>query len=546
MLLPAAARRGLLLLVVLVEGVRAQFPRECAGLEVLQSGQCCPALTAEPGDRCGSSLGRGSCADLRADPAPHGPQYPHDGEDDRERWPLRFFNRTCRCAANYQGYKCGQCRFGWAGADCQQPVLRVRRDVLSLSTSQRARLVRALHLAKTTPHPDMVVATRHYADILGSDGRSPQFDNVSIYNLFVWTHYYSVSRTYLGDGRSFGGVDFSHEGPAFLTWHRFHLLCAIKFSIRLNFTDPLFTLPYWNFATGSNTCDVCTDDLMGARSNFDSVLISPNSVFSEWRNLCESIEDYNTLGTICNGTEGGPIQRNPGGNVARPAVQRLPSPEDVAQCLDVSPYDTPPFFSNSSDSFRNTVEGKYYDPAVRSLHNLAHLFLNGTGGQTHLSPNDPIFVLLHTFTDAIFDEWLKRSQADASVFPFENAPIGHNRGYNIVPFWPPITNAEMFKPAAENFGYTYEVQWPSKFTLNVFILPLGKQKVSIESIALSAGLAPSIDGLKLILNKVCVEEEQLGGLELFKIHSTCAIHSLPYSLEHPRASAQENKDDPYF
>lgn len=57
-----------------------------------------------------------------------------------------------------------------------------------------------------------------------------------------------------------------------------------------------------------------------------------------------------------------------------------------------------------------------YDPVVRSLHNLAHLFLNGTGGQTHLSPNDPIFVLLHTFTDAIFDEWLSRHQPGTSVY----------------------------------------------------------------------------------------------------------------------------------
>ena len=56
-----------------------------------------------------------------------------------------------------------------------------------------------------------------------------------------------------------------------------------------------------------------------------------------------------------------------------------------------------------------------YDPAVRSLHNLAHLFLNGTGGQTHLSPNDPIFVLLHTFTDAVFDEWLRRYNAGETL-----------------------------------------------------------------------------------------------------------------------------------
>lgn len=74
--------------------------------------------------------------------------------------------------------------------------------------------------------------------------------------------------------------------------------------------DPTFALPYWNFAIGGNECDICTDDLMGARSSFETSSISPNSVFSQWRVICESVNDYDTLGTICNSKNSGRITHN--------------------------------------------------------------------------------------------------------------------------------------------------------------------------------------------------------------------------------------------
>ncbi|KAL2079009.1 hypothetical protein ACEWY4_024753 [Coilia grayii] len=453
--------------------VGAQFPRSCVTPEALRSAQCCPSPTAAV-DPCGASAGRGQCVSISADSRPHGPQYPHDGRDDRERWPVRFFNRTCRCFGNFTGFDCGKCKHGLSGPNCDQPVAVVRRNVMQFNADERRAFLNAMDQAKRTVHPDIVIATRRFAEVFGPDGNTMQFENITIYNYFVWSHYYSVSKTFLGAGQaSFGGVDFSHEGPGFVTWHRYHLI-QLERDMQDMLQDPSFALPYWNFAIGGNTCDICTDDLLGARSSFDMNSISSNSIFAQWRVICESVEDYDTLGTICNNTESSPIRRNPAGNVARPMVQRLPEPQDVLDCLEVNTFDTPPFYSTSSESFRNSIEGYShpqgpYDPMVRSLHNLAHLFLNGTGGQTHLSPNDPIFVLLHTFTDAIFDEWLRR-HPESAVYPVENAPIGHNRGYNMVPFWPPVTNAEMFVTAPDNLGYSYDVTWPaSPLTLTEII-----------------------------------------------------------------------------
>lgn len=112
-------------LLLLLEAINAQFPRQCATVDVLIQGECCPDLSPEviPGsDRCGSSSGRGQCVQVIADSRPHGPQYMHDGRDDREQWPLRFFNRTCQCNRNFYGYNCGSCQPGWTGPTCDQKI----------------------------------------------------------------------------------------------------------------------------------------------------------------------------------------------------------------------------------------------------------------------------------------------------------------------------------------------------------------------------------------------------------------------------------------
>lgn len=124
---PTPLSLGYTFLVLLsLQQAWAQFPRECTTTEALRNGECCPDLSplSGPGsDRCGFSSGRGRCEVVIADSRPHSPQYPHDGRDDREGWPTRFFNRTCRCNGNFSGHNCGTCRPGWGGAACDQSVL---------------------------------------------------------------------------------------------------------------------------------------------------------------------------------------------------------------------------------------------------------------------------------------------------------------------------------------------------------------------------------------------------------------------------------------
>ncbi|XP_023688036.2 tyrosinase-like [Paramormyrops kingsleyae] len=479
-----------------------QFPRPCATTEVLRTKQCCPVWDGD-GSACGVLSGRGSCQDVVVSDLPNGPQYPFSGIDDRESWPSVFYNRTCTCTGNYMGFDCGRCRFGFAGEKCDQRRESVRRNIFHLSLSERTKFISYLNLAKNTISPDYVIVTGTYSEM--GNGSVPMFADVSIYDLFVWIHYY-VSRDALlgGPDNVWTNVDFGHWAPAFLPWHRLYLLLW-EDEIRRLTGDPGFVLPYWDWRDVRD-CEVCTDELMGARSPLDPNRISPASVFSAWKVICSRAPEYNSRGVLCDGAGEGPLLRNPG-NHDRQLVSRLPTSADVEFALSLEGYDTGPMDITANRSFRNTLEG-FGNPETGlgsspqlMMHASLHVYMNGSMSSVQGSANDPIFLLHHTFVDSIYERWLRKHQPSRGQYPEANAPIGHNGAYFMVPFLPLYRNRDFFISSKE-LGYEYaDLLPPAEYFIQEVLAPYLDQFRRIWPWLLSA---TALGGLAAMLTAVAL------------------------------------------
>ena len=145
---------------------------------------CCPGPNIPNAGACGSKLSpsRGSCSPLSAivtDLVISSKGYA------RDNWPY-YFDYLCKCNGNYWGYDCSECAYGYklTGGVCTQQQVRKRKSTADLTTAEREQYLDALSQSKFNNN-----YTRYMAIL--KESNPPQVVQLSMYNLFVWLHYYA-------------------------------------------------------------------------------------------------------------------------------------------------------------------------------------------------------------------------------------------------------------------------------------------------------------------------------------------------------------------
>uniref|UniRef100_H2ZM84 Tyrosinase n=1 Tax=Ciona savignyi TaxID=51511 RepID=H2ZM84_CIOSA len=434
------------------------FPRRCTDKASLEARECCPTHT--DGTKCGEMSNRGICAEIIA------PTIDITTLelllDDRAYWPRAFYDRACSCYGNFDDVDCSSCKAGFQGENCDvKSALAIRRNFTSLERNEIDSVISVLDKSKRIISDNYVILVTSYDRILR--GESPEFANISVYNLFVWMHAY-VSRDNLvfqGDDLAVeSDVDYAHEGPAFLPWHRYFLLKWEKELRDVVVGDDTFTLPYWDWRDNTN-CDVCNDAMMGDKDPENATLISSGSPISKWQIICSKGNAYIESGIQCTGQPEGPLLRDPG-NYDPEKISGLPTSQEVENVIKIpDSYDTDSFDVAANQSFRNLVEGFAdtttgdADPSMSYLHNAVHLFMNGTMSEVATSANDPIFLLHHAFVDSIYELWLRQRTLRGNFGSTDGIRLGHRPNDFMVPFFPLVRNREGFANTFQ-LGYAYD------------------------------------------------------------------------------------------
>ena len=170
------------LLLVLLHTAHGLIPLVCSEPANFNQQRCCPEPFPGAGP-CGSHLStpRGNCVWVATE---------SNTSDVRRNWP-HYFNQICKCNAQFGNFDCGECEYGRRGEDCSEKYTKKRRFINNLSPDELQEYVDTLYAAKQ--HPS------RYASISRETTPGtvpPMHTNVTVYNLFVWIHYYVSKETY--------------------------------------------------------------------------------------------------------------------------------------------------------------------------------------------------------------------------------------------------------------------------------------------------------------------------------------------------------------
>ena len=436
--------------------------------------------------------------------------------DTRYQWPTEVFTSVCECRGNYAGPDCSECDFGYemdSNGNCQElSSLRERKSFTALSEQERMDVIRVLNEAKNERQSDykwaVIVDEPDHATRSGL-----RLENVATYDMFVYQHSFSKRDGDVSDNgeavcSSFNvsDVDFGHEGPTFLTWHRYYLLIVERELGRIaerlgspnGWNRYTFALPYWDWNDSSEVKnEIFSRSYFGTfdfdpksnRTAVEGVLFDGNN----WPTVCDihyvvnvnhSMEaDCSEIRRVCNPnqdrnkTQLGRLER--GRFMLRGRVgldnRTLPNLTTIEYLLNTSKYDASVIgkddhynINSAGISFRNRLEG-FVDiddtgvfaqngsgPTHNNFHNAVHIFIHGHMRIVPSASNDPIFYLHHANVDRLFENWLRRCGEVSPYIP-ENrtAHPGHNSQDYLVPFFPLKTNNDTYKRSKE-FGYTYQ------------------------------------------------------------------------------------------
>jgi tyrosinase len=265
-------------------------------------------------------------------------------------------------------------------------IMVIRKNVRSLNPAERAQYISGVKALKAN----------------------------GIYDQFVQIHADAMNRVTVtsSEPNDMNFRNAAHRGPAFLPWHREFIL---RFELELQkvLRDNSFGLPYWDWAQDQDDLDagrlsnprqgsVWANDFMGGDG--DPVSSGPFTS-SQWITVPDDIRPGDRR-----------LRRNFGEDGLR-----LPTTREVNAVLtSPAPYDSPPWRTTSTNSFRNQLEGF----AGPDLHNRVHRWVGGSMLPAQ-SPNDPVFFLHHCNVDRLWAQW-QACSPNPAYLPVSSGPPGHN------------------------------------------------------------------------------------------------------------------------